>query len=240
VSNEPWKHLAAGFAAAELDWRITDISAEGSEAQVRPQLRYEAVLQRLDETLGLTGWSSRYSALGDAVACELTIGTVYKSALAESTHVNKSTASKDAFVYAAELFGMVPPVNRNETYLVDYDAEAKAVLFEPDVSAMLDGSSLGQGEQGQGEQGQSEQGQPERVWGPTSSAPSASVQAATDTPVKSAGQQAIDKLVERLEQEGKGKDVAKLIIKYGGYGQDPEAARELYSKLRTLLVAESS
>ena len=124
MSNEPWKHLAVGFAAAELDLRVTDISAEGNEAHVRPQLRYEAVLQRLDETLGLTGWSSRYSALGDTVACELTIGTVYKSAVAESVHVNKSTASKDAFVYAAELFGMVPPVNRNAA-AISYGAIAQ-------------------------------------------------------------------------------------------------------------------
>jgi hypothetical protein len=189
---------------------------------VRPQLRFERVRQRLDETLGVAGWSSRYSALGEAVACELSIGIVSKSAVAESTHVGKSTASQDAFVYAAELFGMVPPVNRFETYLVDYDAEAKAPLFDPEVELGLSaetglGSEVQQGEQ-------------------VSSPP---VSAEETAPAKSAGQQAIDKLVERLEGEGKGKDVAKLIVKYGGYGQNPDAARELYSKLRALLVGES-
>jgi hypothetical protein len=214
VSNEPWKHLAASFAESDLEWRIVALSTEGNEATVRPQLRFEAVLQRLDETLSIAGWSSRYRAIGEAVSCELTIGTVTKSALAESTHVDKSTASKDAFVYAAELFALVPPVNRTESYHADYDPETKTLLYEPEV------------------------GNPSA---PRPQAPeSGSSPAKEETPVKSAGQQAIDKLVERLEHEGKGKAVAKLVVQYGGYGQNPEAARELYGKLRALLVDGSS
>ncbi len=211
VSNEPWNELAAPFAALDVEWRVVEILAEGSEAKVRPQLRFESVRQRLDETLGVAGWSSRYRAVGEAVACELSVGNVSKSALAESAHVDKSTASHDAFVYAAELFGMLPPVNRFETYQVDYDAEAKAPLFDPEVGPSA------------------EHLQREEVSPPV----------VAETPAKSAGQQAIDKLVERLEGEGKGKEVAKLIVKYGGYGQNPDAARELYSKLRALLVGES-
>ncbi len=194
-----------------MEWRVVEILADGHEAKVRPQLRFEAVLQRLDETLSVAGWSSRYRAIGEAVACELTISSICKSAVAESTYVGKSTASRDAFVYAAELYGMVPPVTRNEIYTVDYDAEAKAPLFDPEVAT--DGPVSKE---------------PEQVSSPPAHEP--------ETPAKSAGQQAIDKLVERLEQQGRGKDVAKLIVQYGGYGQDPEAARELYSKLRALLV----
>jgi hypothetical protein len=211
VSNEPWNDLAVAFAESDVEWRIIALSAEGNEATVRPQLPFEAVLQRLNETLNVAGWSSRYRALGDAVACELTIGTVTKSAVAESTHVDKSTASEDAFVYAAELFGLVPPVNRTENYHVDYDPEAKTLLFEPEVA-----KSAGR---------------------PRAEPVSSPTQPPEEAP-KSAGQQAIDKLVERLEAEGRGKEVAKLIVQYGGYGQNPEAARELYSKLRALLVGQ--
>lgn len=199
------------FSESDVEWRVIALSTEGNEATVRPQLRCEAVLQRLDETLSIAGWSSRYRAIGEAISCELTIGTVTKSAVAESTHVDKSTASKDAFVYAAELFGLVPPVNRTESYHVDYDPETKTPLFEPEVTPVATRPPL--------QEGVSSPAQPPE-----------------ETSVKSAGQQAIDKLVERLEGEGRGKEVAKLIVNYGGYGQNPEAARELYSKLRALLV----
>lgn len=209
MSNEPWNHLAVAFSEGDVEWRVVALSPEGNEATVRPQLRFDAVLRRLDETLSLAGWSSRYRAMGEAISCELTIGTVTKSAVAESAHVDKSTASRDAFVYAAELFGLVPPVNTTENYHVDYDPETKTPLFEPEVAKSA--------------------GRPEPVSSPT--------QPSEEAP-KSAGQQAIDKLVERLEGQGMGKEVAKLIVNYGGYGQNPEAARELYSKLRALLVGQ--
>lgn len=50
------------------------------------------------------------------------------------------------------------------------------------------------------------------------------------------GHQVIDRLVERLRQEGLGADAARLVTSYGGYGGDPESSRELYAKLRALLV----
>jgi hypothetical protein len=61
-------------------------------------------------------------------------------------------------------------------------------------------------------------------------------------PVKPEGQQAIDRLVERLRAEGNGLETARLLVRYGGYGSDPQAARELYGKLRELLArrAETS
>jgi hypothetical protein len=210
VSNESLAELSAPFTEADIEWRVVAVLPEGHEANVRPQLRFESVRQRLDDSLGVAGWSCRYQALGEAVACEIVVGNVSKSAVAESLHVDKSTASKDAFVYAAELYGMLSGLDRFRSYQVDYDAETKTALFDPETLLGAEPS-------------------PARL---ESSAPPLQ-----ETP-KSAGQQAIDKLVERLEQQGKGKDVAKLIVKYGGYGQNPDAARELYSKLRALLVGE--
>lgn len=190
--------LSQAFAPEALEWRILVVSEDGSQAKVRPQLKYEQVLARLDESLGQTGWSNRYAALGAAVICELTIAGVSK---AEVVSAGDDTVIRahDAFVYAAEKFGLLPPADTTKTYWVDYDPENATILHEPNLT-------------------------------PTS--------AILTPPVseKPAGQQAIDRLVERLRQEGRGLEAAKLVMNYGGYGDDAEAARELYSKLRALLL----
>ncbi|MEX2501843.1 MAG: hypothetical protein WD336_05675, partial [Trueperaceae bacterium] len=50
----------------------------------------------------------------------------------------------------------------------------------------------------------------------------------------------IDRLVERLREEGLGAPAARLVTSYGGYGRDLEERRELYAKLRSLLVERSA
>ncbi len=45
----------------------------------------------------------------------------------------------------------------------------------------------------------------------------------------------IDQLLERLKERGLGKEVARIVTKYGGYGKTPEETRRLYSELRALL-----
>ena len=56
---------------------------------------------------------------------------------------------------------------------------------------------------------------------------------------KPTGQQMIDRLVDRLKDEGQGLAAARLLVRYGGYGKDPDTARELYAQLRALLRGES-
>lgn len=53
---------------------------------------------------------------------------------------------------------------------------------------------------------------------------------------KPAGQQAIERLLERLKEAGLGREAARLVVACGGYGSGGEAARELYGKLRALLL----
>ena len=50
----------------------------------------------------------------------------------------------------------------------------------------------------------------------------------------------IDRLVARLREEGMGAEAARLVTVYGGYGRDASAQRELYAKLRALLVERSA
>ena len=208
-----WERLTQPFSADAVTWRVLEVAeAEtpggAARARVRPQLPFEAVLERLNEALQPSGWSNRYVALGDnALSCELSVENVTKTEVALSNgQLGADEVAHDALVYAAELFGMVPPVDTTKVYWVDYDPEAKTILHEPAAEV--------------------EAAAPEVLTPPS-------------TP-KPAGQQAIDRLVERLKGEGRGLEVAKLINTYGGYGQDKDAARELYSQLRALLMTESS
>ncbi len=196
-----WKQLSLPFSPQDIEWRVVELSEDGKQARLRPQLAYEAVLKRLNDTLGVEGWSNRYFTLTEGVfSCELAIGQVVKSCwMADKKLISGELLAQDALVYAAEYFGLVSGVKLRPDYWVEYDPEQKVILFEPEPTWIQE------------------------------------VAPATNLPEKPAGQQAIDKLIERLRQEGQGLEAAKLLIRYGGYGQNPEAAKELYGKLRGLL-----
>ncbi|MGQ9735194.1 MAG: Rad52/Rad22 family DNA repair protein [Thermaceae bacterium] len=51
-------------------------------------------------------------------------------------------------------------------------------------------------------------------------------------------QRLIDRLVERLKEEGLGKEAAQVLIRYKGYGSTPEETKKLYGELRKLLKKE--
>ena len=46
----------------------------------------------------------------------------------------------------------------------------------------------------------------------------------------------IDRLIDRLRDRGLGLQAARILVRHGGYGKDPRAARELYGELRQLLL----
>ncbi len=54
--------------------------------------------------------------------------------------------------------------------------------------------------------------------------------------VRHEGQQVIERLMERLGAEGLGKEAARVVVEHGGYGRTPDEARDLYRKLRALLL----
>jgi len=53
-------------------------------------------------------------------------------------------------------------------------------------------------------------------------------------------QELIDRLIERLRQAGLGRQAARIVTKYGGYGKHPEETRKLYGELRALLKGQAS
>jgi hypothetical protein len=225
--------LAAPFAPTDLSWRVVRLSPDRLSAQVRPQLPAAVIAARLDAVLGVGGWSHSLAALGErGLVCTLSVASAHKSAaVAYSAQTGVVEAAEDALAAAAAFFGLRPPVALAELPWVDYDAEQGQILYEPELP-------------------EPELPEPEVPGGvePVPVAVPSSVGSALEeyeprppapAPTKSAGQQAIDKLVDRLKAEGRGLQAAKLLTSYGGYGSDPAAARELYAKLRELLLGRA-
>ena len=212
MQNQAWAQLTANFPVQATEWRVIGLSEDKQQARVRAQLYASAVTERLDTILGKTGWSNAFTVMSDAVGCALTIGEVTKSSMLPLLRtVDGSTRAQDALVEAALLFGMQPPFDTEAVHTVDYDADAGAILFEPEAEPRLQQEIASEAPLA-----------PPRV---SSSAPG-------DKPE---GQKMIDRLVERLKQDGLGFEAAKLLIDFEGYGDSPETSRELYSKLRALL-----
>lgn len=196
-----WQRLAAPFSLQALTWRIVERAPDQRSARVRPQLRPEAVRSRFDTVLTLAGWSCAHQAVGDqAILCALYADGVSRSVVVALAGRGAETAADDAFVYAAEQFGLRPPADTGAHYWVDYDPDNDIILYEPEVVS------------------------------PEPAAPPLGAEALQ----KSTGQQAIDRLIDRLKEEGLGLEVAKLVTAHGGYGRDPAEARELYARLRQL------
>jgi hypothetical protein len=57
-------------------------------------------------------------------------------------------------------------------------------------------------------------------------------------PPKPDPHQLIDQLIEQLRKQGKGREVAQIVLKYQGYGTTLEESRRIYAELRTLLKAQ--
>jgi hypothetical protein len=139
--------------------------------------------------------------------------------------------------------GLRPPLPRGASFWLPCDPETLEPLHPPDLGEI---TQMVAGNADRGRLEVEPVGEPAEVPAlehvdapvPTDSAALPSVAPAADAPAaKPTGQQMIDRLVERLKGEGQGLAAARLLVKYGGYGKDPEAARELYAHLRELLLA---
>jgi hypothetical protein len=215
MQRSDWERLAAPFPTPKVTWRIEELASDGQSARLRPQLTTEAIAGRLDEVVGPEGWSFRLQPFGESVGCELWVAGVARSAIVDPVHDGEGAEGRGvaALARAAELFGLRPASETAAEQWVDYDPE-EGLAPLPEVPS-IDPAPAAQPAGSQGV------------------APRESADGSEG--VKPEGQQAIDRLVERLKVEGYGLDAAKLLVAYGGYGSDPQAARELYGKLRELL-----
>lgn len=228
MERSDWDRLSAPFPREELTWRIEELAPDEQTARVRPQLRSAVICQRLDDVVGREGWSFRFESFGAAVGCQLEIGRVTRSAIVDPVVDAEGAEGRGgaALARAAELFGLMPPADASEEYWVDYDRDEQEVLTP---ALPLSAESISSVSERAAATPEGAARTPDRGAGPSAS-PEA---------VKPEGQQAIDRLLERLKVEGHGLEAARLLVDYGGYGSDPQAARELYRRLRELLASRA-
>ena len=231
-----------------------------------------AVVERLNQVLGIEGWSMRLVPLGpDAVVCELELLGVHKTGVARSFGGQLAVERVCAWAMgrAARLCGMRPPSERGAW--VDFDFEAGEPVVVPEIGIEagheadrefdLDGT-LADGPAGAWRWSMERVAWRRVVWGSVvwramvsrpvpprtsrrrrplgaaraSDARPGAAPAPETGPARSEGQQVIERLVERLRAEGLGREAATLVVEHGGYGRSPEEARELYRRLRELLL----
>lgn len=199
--------LFAPFPASALRWRVIEIDTVEPRARLAPELASEAVIDRLDEVVGRAGWSNRFLPLGsDALIGELSVDGVTKSAVVRIHSLQDDPESLASWALSrAARLFGMQPPAPPETS-VWVDAD-------PETGEPLHPPELSGGDAA------------------TAFAP----RPTSETAAKPAGQQAIDRLLDRLREEGLGLESAKLLIEFGGYGDDPDTARDLYTRLRALL-----
>ena len=136
MQEQLWAQLTADFPVHATQWRVTELSEDKQQALVTAQLHPDAVTERLNSVLGATGWSNTFIPLrNDAVGCSLSIGDLTKTSILPFLDtVDSAARAQDAFVKAAEAFGLVSIADTKQTHWVDYDSEVGAILFEPEVN----------------------------------------------------------------------------------------------------------
>jgi hypothetical protein len=207
---------------------VVEVGDGGDEVRVIPRDDASALHARLDAAHGARGWSVSYAAMpGEAIACHLAIDGVTKGVVAGPALVGGAEATAAiALARAAALFGAAPAWPADTSAWVACDPETLEPLHAP--------------------------ARPEPTAAPSTHPPRPPEVARDDVaaaagapaedplveaPAKPEGQQMIDRLIERLKAQGQGLEAARILVKHGGYGKDPQAARELYAALRQLLLA---
>ena len=213
--QDPWDRLAAPFPPGSHDFRVQELTPEGDRARLRPQLQYRQVVGRLDQEVGVGGWSNVFAALlGGALACSLTVaGTTKSAVVGPGVETDPERLSEDALVRAAELFGMRPAAEITGGWM-PYDSE-QGIPIPPEEQVVAAADEEAVGPETQPPDGEQE-------------------------PIRPEAQRAIDRLVERLGAVGRGEEAARILVEYGGYGHDAEAARALYGRLRALLLKDET
>ncbi|MBX3144453.1 MAG: hypothetical protein KF813_11890 [Trueperaceae bacterium] len=228
----PWPELRHPFDPHGATWWIQELTEDAGAAVMAPSVSADALTRRFDAVLGAEGWGFSLQPFGDrAIICNLRLGDAERSAVAElptDVKVSVTALGERALVLAAAAFGIGPSRDDRFWSVVDYDVEMGEGVYLPSeelwAEAMAAGASLGEAEP-----------VPTAVV-ETAAATLPPASAAPAAPERSQGAQAIDKLVERLNEEGLGRQAARLVVAHHGYGRNPDEGRELYSKLRALLL----
>lgn len=266
MSADPWSRLAAPFPSAALAWHAVGASGDGTRLRMSPHLPSVFLRERLDAVVGPAAWSLKLAPWSDGgIVAELTIAGATRAAAVGIRPAPTADAAggwidvaagagEAAFAAAAAGFGMLPPVEGSDDGWVDADPDTGEPLFVPATRPRTGGDgSLAAGadpgpavaattladDDGNG---------PDRADDPAVAAEVAPArvrgnepgEVARETAGKPEAHRMIDRLVERLREEGLGAEAARLVLSYGGYGKDQEHSRELYARLRALLIGRGA
>lgn len=242
--RETSARLAVPLAADALRWHVAETDQEAGRALLEPYAARSALQQRLDEACGAEGWSFTLAPLGtSALVANLTVHGVTRAEVAALDAAAAPTAAAlrrladVAFSRCAAQLGLrLPFVTEHPDYWVDHDPESGEPLFEPaPVPAPV--ANLDDGRETVDPAPRVPRSEP------PSPAATASVveEAPAEAPAPSNPAHAmIERLIDRLNAEGLGKEAARLVVRYHGFGRTAEESRELYGKLRALLLGSGA
>lgn len=105
--------LAKPFHPDDIEWRIikAGVSDHGPWAQGLPYLQARAIMQRLDDVVGIDAWQDSYDRIENGFICSLTLklgpAWIQKEGVASDTDIEPlKGAESGAFKRAASKFGI--------------------------------------------------------------------------------------------------------------------------------------
>lgn len=226
MQGAEWARLSQPFSPEAFGWYVVEISGDSAQVRLAPYLSTTALSARLDAVAGPDGWSFQLAPLasaGDAAAsliCNLSVAGVTRAAVAKADGLEPQVLAEVALSRCAELFGVSVPQAADGGW-VDRDTDEGEPLFTPELVDAVAKDALYK----------DQDVVPTAMVEPT--------ELTTPEPARRDGQVVIDRLLERLKEEGLGKAAAQLVVEHHGYGRTPEEARVLYGKLRGLLLEKT-
>ncbi|BAW01564.1 Rad52/22 double-strand break repair protein [Thermus thermophilus] len=209
--DEVWRKLAEPFPPGEVQWRVEALSRDKKRALVVPYVDARTVLDRLDKVVGPEGWHDAYEVLSDAERQVKDERGERRERLCEVKcrltvlGVTKEDVGEGDSLKAAFSDALKRAAVKFGVGRYLYRLEKQWVDYDPEKG---------------------------RFTPPT--LPEAEPEAETEEE-KPEAHRLIDQLLERLKEKGLGKEAARIVTKYGGYGKTPEETRKLYGELRSLL-----
>lgn len=211
--EHPLTALAKPYPTTETAWHIVRFEPETHVATAQFLPTTAAAKNRLNTELGAHEWSfTAQAAAPNEVLAVLRIAGVSRTAFITRGSGETAEAALDrAFLVAFTDFGLPAALANLPAANVEVDDETgEALAFPPP---------------------------PEQPVVPVSDDSAATPEVTGDpaTDELAAGRELIGRLIDRLQKEGQGHEVARLVARSSGYGRDAAEARALYGQLRELL-----
>lgn len=211
--DEVWQKLSEPFPPQEVQWRIEAVSKDRKRALVVPYVDARTVLDRLDKVVGPEGWHDAYEVLSDQERTlkdergERRERVVEVKCRLTVLGVSKEDVGEGDSLKAAFSDALKRAAVKFGVGRYLYRLEKQWVDYDPEKGRFTP-PKLPEPSPGE-EEGLGEE--------------------------KPEAYRLIDQLLERLKEKGLGKEAAKIVTKYGGYGKTPEETKRLYGELRALL-----